>query len=97
MRERSRRSDGKAARPWVGKADAVLGQIPILGALTGYFFNPSYSVIRPDGMVIATLQKQKSFFGRRFTVTKDSAFEAGEQERLILSLMMMILLERRRG
>jgi uncharacterized protein YxjI len=82
---------------WIKVADAVLGQIPILGALTGYFFNPSYTVTRPDGILIATLKKEKSFFGRRFTVTKESELEAGEQERILLGLMMMILLERRRG
>ncbi|RNI32607.1 hypothetical protein EFA69_04625 [Rufibacter immobilis] len=82
---------------WVKVADALLGEIPLIGILTGYFFNPSYHVTRPDGTHIATLQKQKSFFGRKFTVTQESDFEAGEQERIVLSLMMMILLERRRG
>ncbi|GAA4311423.1 hypothetical protein [Nibribacter koreensis] len=82
---------------WIRVGDALLGEIPLLGIFTGYFFNPSYTVTRPDGTLIATLKKQKSFFGRRFTVTKEAELEAGEQERIILSLMMMILLERRRG
>ncbi|WP_210462008.1 LURP-one-related/scramblase family protein [Rufibacter roseolus] len=87
----------REANAWVKVADGLLSELPIVGILTGYFFNPSYTVTRPDGTLIATLKKQKSFFGRKFTVTQESAFEPGEQERIVLSLMMMILLERRRG
>jgi uncharacterized protein YxjI len=87
----------REANAWIKVGDALLSEIPLVGILSGYFFNPSYNVLRPDGTHIATLQKQRSFFGRRFTVTQESAFERGEGERIILSLMMMILLERRRG
>ncbi|MBP1637775.1 MAG: hypothetical protein H6Q18_564, partial [Bacteroidetes bacterium] len=72
-------------------------EIPILGMFTGYFFNPSYIVIRPDGTAIARLSKEKSFFGRRFKVNKLAEFETGEEIRILLGLMMMILLERQRG
>jgi uncharacterized protein YxjI len=82
---------------WVKVLDALLGEIPILGMFTGYFFNPSYSVARPDGTLVARLKKDASFFGRKFSVQNLAAFEAGEEERIVLSLMMMILLERRRG
>lgn len=82
---------------WVKVLDALLNQVPILGIFTGYFFNPSYSVKRPDGTVVARLKKTPSFFGRRFKVEKLNEFEIGEEERIVLSLMMMILLERRRG
>lgn len=82
---------------WIRVGDALLSEIPLVGVLTGYFFNPSYHITRPDGTLIATLKKQKSFFGRKFTVTQESDFDAGEQERIVLSLMMMILMERRRG
>jgi len=83
--------------PWVKVADAVLKEIPIISLLSGYLFNPSYSVTRPDGTLVARIKKDKSFFGRKFTVTKLSEFQTGEEERVVLSLMMMILLERRRG
>ena len=82
---------------WVKVLDALLGEIPILGMLTGYFFNPSYSVSRPNGTIVARLKKEASFFGRKFSVTKVSEFERGEEDRIVLGLMMMILLERRRG
>ncbi|WP_242927592.1 hypothetical protein [Pontibacter vulgaris] len=82
---------------WIKVADGLLGEIPILGMFTGYVFNPTYLVLRPDGEEVARLKKQPSFFGRRFTVSKTGEFQDGEEERTILSLMMMILLERRRG
>lgn len=82
---------------WVKVADAVLGEIPILGIFTGYLFNPSYKVTRPDGTMVVRLKKEPSFFGRRFTVDKINEFEPGEEQRIVLGLMMMILLERRRG
>lgn len=77
--------------------DGVFGELPIIGIFSGYFFNPSYIVTRPDGTQIVRLKKEKSFFGRRFTVNKLAAFESDEEIRILLSLMMMILLERNRG
>jgi len=82
---------------WIKVADALLKEIPILGIFSGYFFNPSYKITRPDGTMIARLKKEKSFFGRKFSITKLAEFQNTEEERLVLSLMMMILLERRRG
>lgn len=82
---------------WVKVADGILSEIPVLGLFTGYFLNPTYKVIRPDGLIVARLKKESSFFGREFSVSKLESLEKAEQERVILSLMMMILLERRRG
>jgi hypothetical protein len=82
---------------WIKVADAVLSEIPILGLFTGYLFNPSYIVTRPDGTEVIRLKKQPSLVGRRFLLEKLNNFEPGEEERVILGLMMMILMERRRG
>ena len=82
---------------WVKVGDAFLSEIPILGILTGYLFNPAYIVTRPNGTQVVRLKKEPSFFGRKFTVTKLNEFETGEEARIVLGLMMMILLERRRG
>jgi hypothetical protein len=56
-----------------------------------------YAVARPDETKIARLRKVSSFFGRRFVIEKLAEFENDEEERILLGLMMMILLERRRG
>ncbi|MCP9767359.1 hypothetical protein EGI22_05515 [Lacihabitans sp. LS3-19] len=83
--------------PWTKVFDSLLGEIPVLGILTGYMFNPSYEITRPDGTLVCTFKKDSSFFGRKFTLSQDSDFEPGEEERVKLGVMMMALLERRRG
>lgn len=82
---------------WVKVLDAIFGQIPGISLLTGYLFNPSYTVSRPDGTEVVQLRKVPSFWGRKFELDKLSEFEQGEENRVVLGCMMMILLERRRG
>ncbi len=82
---------------WVKVLDSLLGEIPILGFFTGYLFNPSYSVLNLDGKAVVSIKKQPSFFGRKFIVEKLVDIDIDDQERIMLGLMMMILLERRRG
>lgn len=82
---------------WIKVMDHVLGQIPILGMLTGYFFNPSYKVTNQNDVIVARLKKESSFLSRKFEITKIEEIDEDDQERIILGLMMMILLERRRG
>ena len=82
---------------WVKVADSLLNEIPVIGLFSGYLFNPSYTVKRPDGTLVATFTKQPSLFGRKFKLTQDAEFQAGEEQRIQLGLMMMALLERRRG
>jgi len=82
--------------PWIKVLDALLSEIPILGIFTGYLFNPTYLVKDNNNNVVAKLKKMQSFFGRKFQVQKTG--DLGEAEsRILLGLMMMILLERRRG
>lgn len=82
---------------WVKVLDSILGQLPLIGAFTGYFFNPSYSVLDLNNNAIIRLKKEASFFGRKFQITKLKDIDLDDEERIILGLMMMILLERRKG
>jgi uncharacterized protein YxjI len=82
---------------WVKVMDSLLGQIPVLSIFTGYLFNPTYKVTDKNDQIIARLKKEPSFFGRKFEITKVKNFDVDDEERIILGLMMMILLERRRG
>ncbi len=83
---------------WVKVWDALLGEVPLIGAFTGYFFNPSYSVIdTATGQPVAQLKKKKSFFGRRFNIFSLQDLNNDQQVRVLLGCMMMVLLERRRG
>ncbi len=84
--------------PWAKFWDALLCEVPLLGLLSGYLFNPRYVVKRTDtDELVVRLSKEKSFWGRRFKLDKLAELKEGEDERLVLGLMMLTLLERRRG
>ncbi len=85
------------SNPWVKVADGLLGELPLMGLVTGYLLNPTYLVRRAEGPVVARLIKRPSFWGRKFEVTKERDLSNQEQERVLLGLMMMVLLERSRG
>ncbi|TXE17089.1 hypothetical protein ES692_10540 [Psychroserpens burtonensis] len=82
---------------WVKVLDSVLGQLPIIGGLTGYLFNPSYTVTDLNDQAICQLKKEASFFGRKFKLSKLKPIDHEDDERIVLGFMMMVLLERRRG
>lgn len=82
---------------WVKVWDSLVGEIPIIGAFTGYFFNPSYLVINNNGETVAKLSKERSLLGRKFKITKIKEFDTDDAERIMVGLMMMVLLERRKG
>ena len=82
---------------WVKVADGLLGQIPILNIFTGYLFNPSYVVKDNKEQIVVRLKKEASFFGRKFKITQLKPTDADDDHRVMLSLMMLVLLERRRG
>lgn len=83
--------------PFTKVMDSLLEGIPILGMFSGYFFHPTYSIKRPDGTIVARISKVKSFWGRKFKIDNLAPFETGEEIRILLGTMMMLLLERRRG
>lgn len=89
----------KEDNPWVKVMDAVFGEIPVVGMFSGYVFHPSYTVYRTSGETpLLRLSKQPAFFEGKFEITKLSDFMGDEEEaRSLLSLMMLVLLERQRG
>jgi uncharacterized protein YxjI len=82
---------------WVKVCDALIGEVPIFGMFTGYFFNPSYLVSKIDGRPVARLQKQPAFFEGKFQLTALGPIDGDNEARVLLSLLTMTLLERRRG
>lgn len=82
---------------WIKVVDSLVGEIPVLGMFTGYFFNPSYIISRIDGTPIARLQKQPAFFEGKFHLTLLTQLSESEEERVLLSALSMTLLERSRG
>ena len=83
---------------WVKVFDALIGEIPIVGAFTGYLFNPAYLVSRTGGgAVVARLQKQPAFFEGKFQLTQQGQLNQTEETQVLLSVLTMTLLERGRG
>src|SRR4030095_3805695 len=83
--------------PWIKVADGVLGAIPLGEFFTGFLFHPSYLVSRPDGTPIVRIQKKAAFLESRFSVERIAPMDKPEEQRILLSLIMLVLLERRRG
>jgi uncharacterized protein YxjI len=82
---------------WIKVIDSLIGELPVVGMFTGYFFNPSYIVSRLDESPVARLAKQPAFFEGKFQMTKLSEMSPQEEPRVLLSLLTMTLLERIRG
>lgn len=82
---------------WIKVVDSLIGEIPIVGMFTGYFFNPSYLVSRLDDALVARLAKQPAFFEGKFQMTKLGDMRPEEEDRVMLSVLTMTLLERSRG
>lgn len=83
--------------PWTKVLDSMLGEVPIVGIFTGYFFHPSYLASRSDGTPAMRITKQAAFWEGRFQINKLGNLTSREELNLFLSFMMLILLERRRG
>jgi hypothetical protein len=82
---------------WVKVLDGLLGEIPIVGMFTGYFFNPSYLVTRGDGAPMIRITKQPAFFEGKFKVDQLAPLDPMDEARIVLGLTMILLLERSRG
>jgi hypothetical protein len=83
--------------PWVKVADALFQEIPLVGMLSGFVFNPAYLVLRADSSIVMRLEKIPSFFSREFTIKALDTLDETEEKQVLLSLMMMLLLEKNRG
>lgn len=82
--------------PWTKFWDGLFGELPIIGMLSGYVFNPSYILKNEIGEPMFEIRKEPSFFGRKFTVYKQTTKDI-EDERFVLSLMLMVMTERSNG
>lgn len=70
--------------PWVKVIDALIGQVPILGLFTGYFFNVEYLVSNAEGEDIYSIKKEPSFFEASFLV------KAGTGQDMSVDLLQII-------
>ncbi len=82
---------------WIKLLDGITAQIPVLNLFTGYVFHPAYRVSRPDGSDVLRVRKEPAFFEGRFSIERLGELDEAEEALAILSILMMVLLERRRG
>lgn len=84
--------------PWVKVIDGLIGDVPVIGFFSGYMFHPRYVVARPGSDdVLFRITKEPAFFEGRYTVERLGAVEETDEQLIVLSLLMMLLLERSRG
>ena len=79
----------REANPWVKVADHILGELPVVGMLTGYLFHPAYIVSRPNGTPMFRVTKRPALFEGKYTEAEESV--------ALPAIVMMLLLERMRG
>jgi len=82
---------------WVKVGDAIFGELPVVGILSGYVFNPSYVMTDAAGAPLMRLTKQPAFFEGRFRLERLAQLGPDEEALAVVSFLMMVLLERRRG
>ena len=76
--------------------DAVFSDIPIIGMAAGYVFNPVYNVTLGDKPAFK-VTKEPAMFESQFKVEKLADIDEDSQQRAVLGIMMMMIMERIRG
>lgn len=82
--------------PFAKIMDGILEGIPVVGVFSGYFFNPRYAILRGEEKVMGMV-KRRTLLESRFQVNELVSVQEADQLRVVLSLLMFVLLERRRG
>ncbi len=77
--------------------EGLLGEIPIVGIFAIYLLNPTYLVTRPSGEQVMRITKNRSFLESGFTIEKLQEVPEDDELRMLLGLIMIALLERKRG
>ena len=84
--------------PWVKVADGLLGELPLVGLLSGYLFHPAYRLAPVGGAPLLRMKKQSAFLEGRYSIERAGPPATEADERLaLLGLVMLVLLERSRG
>jgi hypothetical protein len=84
--------------PWTKLIDSFVGEIPIIGMFTGYMLHPAYVVARADGGAsVLRIVKRPALFEGRYRIEQVAQLADDEEELAVLSLLMLVLLERARG
>jgi uncharacterized protein YxjI len=78
--------------PWLRLLDALLSEVPFLNTLV----NPAY-LVNLRGQTVLYLKKQPAIMEGRFTLDKRGDFSQTDEDLLMCSIIMTMMLERMRG
>ena len=84
-------------KPFAKVVDALLGELPFVGLVCNYIFNPSYILTSEDGTELFRLTKAPSFWGALFKIDKLTDITPDDEIRCMMSLLMVVFLEKSRG
>ena len=89
----------KEDNPWIKVIDSVISSLPIVGIASAFLFHPSYTIYQAGSETpVMRVKKQAALFEGKFTI--ESLAEIADpvsENRILLGVMMMALLERARG
>jgi hypothetical protein len=84
--------------PWAKIGNSLFEGIPLIGALSGYVFHPSYLISGNGRGDVLRARKEAAFLESVFSVQRLEAQLPPDDERLLLiGMVTTVLLERRRG
>lgn len=83
--------------PWKKLVEGLCSDILVVGWIVAYLLNPSYLVKRPSGEMLMRVVKKPAVFEGSFEVQKLADVPPDDELRMLMSLIMMVLLERKRG
>lgn len=83
-------------RAWIKVIDTLMSEIPIIGLLTGYVFNPVYNILNEAGERVGQIVKQPAFLESSYVLNLDNP--AVDSEGLLpVGTLTVITRERSRG
>ncbi len=84
--------------PFTKVLDSLIGEIPVVGIFTGYFLNPRYRLDRGGiGGALLHITKKRTFLETGFRIEATSHLAQADEAVCVLSILVMVLHERRRG
>jgi hypothetical protein len=84
--------------PWAKVGNSLFEGIPVIGALSGYVFHPSFLISATGRGGVLRARKEAAFLESVFSVQRLETPLPPEDERLLLiGMVTTVLLERRRG
>lgn len=84
--------------PWSKVMDGIFTQVPLIGMFSGYLFHPRYRVSKTeDGVAFLRATKKPAMWEGLYDIQEVQNLDEADETLCVLSILMMLLLERSRG